>query len=82
MPGWKPILVQEDGANELTRLVQEDGFRAVRFNPYLWPESETMNNASGRAMYQRSVRQLRNLHPATCLGTFWPFIVLRTFICR
>jgi hypothetical protein len=47
--------LQEDCVEELTKLVQEDGFRAVRFNPYLWPEGEKMTNARGRAMYERCV---------------------------
>lgn len=47
--------LQEDCVKELTRLVTEDGFRAVRFNPYLWPEGEKMTNGRGRAMYARCV---------------------------
>lgn len=41
----------EGGEAELRRLVNEEGYRAVRFNPYLWPEGERMTNARGRAMY-------------------------------
>ncbi|CAG9460000.1 unnamed protein product [Pedinophyceae sp. YPF-701] len=40
------------GAAEVKRLVQEEGYRAVRFNPYLWPEGEKMDNEVGRAMYR------------------------------
>jgi hypothetical protein len=32
------------GAAEVERLAREQGFRAVRFNPYLWPEGERMTN--------------------------------------
>lgn len=39
------------GEAELRRLVQDEGYRAVRFNPYLWPEGERMTNDIGRAMY-------------------------------
>lgn len=46
--------MQDGGADELERLVKEEGFSAVRFNPYLWPEGEKMTNARGRKMYQRA----------------------------
>lgn len=45
--------VQASGADELSRLVTEEGYRGVRFNPYLWPEDETMTNDLGREMYKR-----------------------------
>jgi hypothetical protein len=32
------------GAAEVERLHRQHGFRAVRFNPYLWPEGEKMTN--------------------------------------
>lgn len=32
------------GAAAIEQLAQEDGYRAVRFNPYLWPEGEKMTN--------------------------------------
>jgi len=38
------------GAAELSRLVKEENFRAVRFNPYLFPETK-MTGEVGRAMY-------------------------------
>ena len=40
---------------ELTRLVKEERYSAVRFNPYLWPEDEKMTNERGRAMYAECV---------------------------
>jgi len=40
------------GASELRRLVQEEGYRAVRFNPYLWPKGAPMTDAVGREMFQ------------------------------
>jgi predicted TIM-barrel fold metal-dependent hydrolase len=48
------VVVQDSGAEQLERLVRDEGFRAVRFNPYLWPEGEKMTNARGRAMYERA----------------------------
>ncbi|GAQ86399.1 Amidohydrolase family protein [Klebsormidium nitens] len=42
------------GTRELERLVQEDGFSAVRFNPYLWPAGEQMTNDIGRAMFAKA----------------------------
>lgn len=47
--------MQENCVEELSRLIQEDGYKAVRFNPYLWPKGETMTNERGRAMYKRCV---------------------------
>lgn len=47
--------VQASGADELTRLITEEGYKGVRFNPYLWPEGETMTNELGREMYKRYV---------------------------
>jgi predicted TIM-barrel fold metal-dependent hydrolase len=28
------------GVKELQRLVEDEGYRAVRFNPYLWPSGQ------------------------------------------
>jgi len=42
------------GVQELERLVKECGYRAVRFNPYLWPEGSPMTDEVGRAMYQKA----------------------------
>ena len=63
--------MQDSGADELTRLVLEEGFAAVRFNPYLWPEGKTMSDARGRAMFQRycmlSGLSICNPHDLSCL---------------
>ena len=32
------------GLQELERLITTEGYRAVRFHPYRWPEGETMAN--------------------------------------
>jgi predicted TIM-barrel fold metal-dependent hydrolase len=32
------------GAAAIEQLAKEHGYRAVRFNPYLWPEGEKMTN--------------------------------------
>ncbi|KAK9865401.1 hypothetical protein WJX84_007086 [Apatococcus fuscideae] len=42
------------GLQELERLITTEGYRAVRFHPYRWPEGETMANELGRAMYKRA----------------------------
>lgn len=42
------------GVQELERLVKEDGFKAVRFNPYLWPQGEKMTNAVGKALFAKA----------------------------
>ena len=47
------LCVQATGADELTRLVKEEGYKGVRFNPYLWPDGEPMTNAIGMEMYKR-----------------------------
>ena len=47
------VQVQGTAVQEIERLVKEGGFRAVRFNPYLWPDGEKMSNAVGRAMYAK-----------------------------
>lgn len=39
---------------DLEQLIVRDGFRAVRFNPYLWPEGRPMTDERGRAMYARA----------------------------
>ncbi|KAJ0038011.1 hypothetical protein Pint_23767 [Pistacia integerrima] len=45
----------EDGSGikQLEQLVK-DGFRAVRFNPYLWPSGQQMTNEVGKAMFSRA----------------------------
>ncbi|XP_044490153.1 uncharacterized protein LOC123214449 [Mangifera indica] len=46
----------EDGSGikQLEQLVLKDGFRAVRFNPYLWPSGQQMTNEVGKAMFSRA----------------------------
>jgi len=39
------------GAAAISKLAKE-GYRAVRFNPYLWPDGEKMTNKEGREMYK------------------------------
>ena len=42
------------GVAQLEDLVSRLGYRGVRFNPYLWPEGEKMNNQVGLEMYLRA----------------------------
>ncbi|CAI5981195.1 unnamed protein product [Closterium sp. NIES-65] len=42
------------GARELERLIQEEGYQCVRFNPYLWPDGEKMTNGVGQEMFSRA----------------------------
>ncbi|KAJ4710785.1 4-sulfomuconolactone hydrolase-like [Melia azedarach] len=46
----------EDGSGikQLEQLVLKDGFRAVRFNPYLWPSGQQMTNEVGKAMFSKA----------------------------
>ncbi|KAF3432358.1 hypothetical protein FNV43_RR27098 [Rhamnella rubrinervis] len=46
----------EDGSGikQLEHLVLKDGFRAVRFNPYLWPSGLKMTNDIGKALFSRA----------------------------
>jgi hypothetical protein len=37
------------GAAAIEQLAQEHGYRAVRFNPYLWREGEKMTNEVTRS---------------------------------
>lgn len=39
------------GLHQLEHLILEDGYRAVRFNPYLWPSGQQMTNEIGKAMF-------------------------------
>lgn len=71
---------------ELTSLVKDDGYSAVRFNPYLWPDGENMINARGRAMYKRCTVRM-----SSCLllwvlriqlqATFWHSARLQHVAC-
>lgn len=42
------------GAAEIERLVREEGYCGVRFNPYLWPDGEKMTNSVGMDMYRKA----------------------------
>ncbi|KAL8255156.1 hypothetical protein R6Q59_033377 [Mikania micrantha] len=42
------------GVQQLEHLVLEDGYRAVRFNPYLWPSGQQMTNEIGKAMFSKA----------------------------
>ncbi|CAK9144349.1 unnamed protein product [Ilex paraguariensis] len=42
------------GVGQLERLILKDGYRAVRFNPYLWPSGEQMTNEIGKAMFSKA----------------------------
>ncbi|XP_019069669.1 uncharacterized protein [Solanum lycopersicum] len=46
----------EDGSGikHLEDLVLKDGYRAVRFNPYLWPSGEKMTNKIGKALFSKA----------------------------
>ncbi|XP_059633484.1 uncharacterized protein LOC132276182 [Cornus florida] len=39
------------GVKQLEDLILKDGYRAVRFNPYLWPSGQQMTNEIGKAMF-------------------------------
>lgn len=41
-----------NGVAALRQLVLEEGYKAVRFNPYLWPEGARMTDAIGRRLYK------------------------------
>ncbi|KAI3817427.1 hypothetical protein L1987_11217 [Smallanthus sonchifolius] len=42
------------GVQQLEHLILEDGYRAVRFNPYLWPSGQQMTNEIGKAMFSKA----------------------------
>lgn len=46
----------EDGSgiHQLEHLVLKDGYRAVRFNPYLWPSGQKMTNKVGSALFSKA----------------------------
>ncbi|WCJ38825.1 catalytics hydrolase [Euphorbia peplus] len=46
----------EDGSGikQLQELVLKDGYRAVRFNPYLWPSNQKMTNSIGKALFSKA----------------------------
>ncbi|KAF7838954.1 4-sulfomuconolactone hydrolase isoform A [Senna tora] len=42
------------GINQFEHLVLQDGYRAVRFNPTLWPSGEKMTNEIGKALFSKA----------------------------
>lgn len=46
----------EDGSGikEFENLILKDGYRAVRFNPYLWPPGQQMTNNIGKAIFSKA----------------------------
>ncbi|KAK4413161.1 hypothetical protein Salat_2728600 [Sesamum alatum] len=42
------------GVKQLEDLISKDGYRAVRFNPYLWPSGQLMTNEVGKAMFAKA----------------------------
>ncbi|XP_020231962.1 uncharacterized protein LOC109812413 [Cajanus cajan] len=42
------------GLKQFEDLVIKDGYRAVRFNPELWPSGEKMTNKVGKAIFKRA----------------------------
>ncbi|XP_048318778.1 uncharacterized protein LOC107417639 isoform X2 [Ziziphus jujuba] len=46
----------EDGSGikHLEQLVLKDGYRAVRFNPYLWPSGQKMTNEIGKTLFAKA----------------------------
>ncbi|KAL1565331.1 4-sulfomuconolactone hydrolase-like [Salvia divinorum] len=42
------------GVKQMESLISEDGYRAVRFNPYLWPSGQLMTNEVGKAMFAKA----------------------------
>ncbi|XP_042471682.1 2-pyrone-4,6-dicarboxylate hydrolase-like isoform X1 [Zingiber officinale] len=42
------------GIRQLEDLVLKDGYRAVRFNPYLWPPGQKMTNEIGKALFSKA----------------------------
>lgn len=43
-----------NGVQQLERLVSKEGYRAVRFNPYLWPSGQKMTNEVGKALFSKA----------------------------
>ncbi|KAK7295665.1 hypothetical protein RJT34_18576 [Clitoria ternatea] len=42
------------GLKQFEDVVVKDGYRAVRFNPYLWPHGQKMTNEVGKAIFRRA----------------------------
>lgn len=41
-----------DAGCQAIKKLSKEGFRAIRFNPYLWPNDQKMTNKEGRDMYR------------------------------
>ncbi|CAN6472497.1 unnamed protein product [Victoria cruziana] len=41
------------GIHQFEQLVVEEGYRAVRFNPYLWPSNQKMTNEVGKTLFRK-----------------------------
>eukprot|EP00250_Pteridium_aquilinum_P024885 c2975_g1_i1 orf=457-1545(-) len=44
----------EEGVSEMEQLVTKEGYRAVRFNPYLWQSNQKMTNDVGKALFVKA----------------------------
>ncbi|CAI9093144.1 OLC1v1028566C2 [Oldenlandia corymbosa var. corymbosa] len=44
----------EKGVKDFEDLILKDGYRAVRFNPYLWPSGQQMTNNIGKAIFSKA----------------------------
>ncbi|KAK9117612.1 hypothetical protein Sjap_016559 [Stephania japonica] len=46
----------EDGSGiqQLENLILKDGYRTVRFNPYVWPSGQKMTNDAGKALFSKA----------------------------
>ncbi|KAK3035850.1 hypothetical protein RJ639_032987 [Escallonia herrerae] len=42
------------GVQQLEHLILKDGYRTVRFNPYLWPSGQQMTNEIGKALFSKA----------------------------
>eukprot|EP00210_Caulerpa_lentillifera_P009505 g9065.t1 len=42
------------GVSEMERLVRHEGFRCVRFNPYIWPKGQKMTNEIGCELFKKA----------------------------
>lgn len=54
------------GAAALEQLVTQHGYRAVRFNPYLWPQGESMANEVRQGCVLKTVAVVS--YATSCLG--------------
>uniref|UniRef100_A0A1D1YJJ2 Dihydrodipicolinate synthase n=1 Tax=Anthurium amnicola TaxID=1678845 RepID=A0A1D1YJJ2_9ARAE len=46
----------EDGSGiaHLEQLILKDGYRAIRFNPYIWPSGQKMTNDIGKVLFSKA----------------------------